>query len=164
MFSKKRSFGEERQGGKVKEEILHFFVDMNRKPAYLICKSQVAVAKEYNVRRHYKTSHASMYNECSGKLHEGKVKELEKSLKKQQSVFKSVHQVSDAAVKASYRITHEIDESSKPLLEGNFIKECMKMASEDICQEKYQAFANISLSSNTAAERIIRENQQSNYS
>ncbi|XP_042226267.1 general transcription factor II-I repeat domain-containing protein 2-like [Homarus americanus] len=63
-------------------------------------------------------------------------------------------QVGDAAVKASYRIAHEIAVSSKPFSEGNFIMKCMLMASEDICPEKRQAFANISLSRNTVAERI----------
>ncbi|XP_042243372.1 general transcription factor II-I repeat domain-containing protein 2-like [Homarus americanus] len=127
---------------------------MKGKPTCLICNQQVAVAKEYNVRRHYETNHAMKNHKYSGKLREDKVKELEQSLKKQRSVFKSVHQVSDAAVKASYRIAHEIALSSKPFSEGNFIKKCMLMASEDICPEKRQAFANISFSRNTVAERI----------
>ncbi|XP_042228654.1 general transcription factor II-I repeat domain-containing protein 2-like [Homarus americanus] len=127
---------------------------MNGKPTCLICNQQVAVAKEYNVQRPYETNHAMKYNKYSGKLREDKVKELEQSLKKQRSIFKSFHQVSDAAVKASYRIAHEIAVSSKPFSEGNYIKKYTLMASEDICPEKRQAFANISLSRNTVAERI----------
>ncbi|XP_042204163.1 general transcription factor II-I repeat domain-containing protein 2-like [Homarus americanus] len=154
MFSKKRTVNNERRVVQDKWKILYFYVEINGKPTCFICNQQVAVADEYKVRRHYETNHAMKYNKYSGELLEDKVKELEQSLKKQRSVFKSVHQVSDAAVKASYRIAHEIAVSSKPFSKGNFINKCMLMASEDICPEKRQAFANISLSRNTVAERI----------
>ena len=44
--------------------------------------------------------------------------------------------------------------SSKPFLEGDFIKKCLLLASEYICPEKRQAFTNISLTRNTIAEWI----------
>jgi len=154
MSSKKRTVKDEHRVVQDRWRILYFFVERNGKPTCLICNQQVAVSKEYNVRRHYETNHASKYSEYSGELREDKVKALELSLKKQQSVLKSVSHISDAAVKASYRIAHEIGVSSKPFLEGDFVKKCLMMASEDIFPEKRQAFANISLSRNTIAERV----------
>ena len=154
MFSKKRTVIEERRVVQEKWKILYFFAEVNEKPTCLICNKNVAVAKEYNIRRHYTSTHATKYDEYSGKLREETIRKLEQSLNKQQSVFKRVHQASDAAVRASYRIAQEIAVSSKPFSEGNFIKKYMLMAAEDICPEKRQAFANISLSRNTVADRI----------
>ena len=54
--------------------------------------------------RQYANTYVSKYGEYSGKLCERKVRELEQSLKKHQRVFQRVHQASDAAVWASYRI------------------------------------------------------------
>lgn len=60
----------------------------------------------------------------------------------------------DEAVKASYLIANEIAQASKPFSEGEFVKKCMVKAAELVCPEKKQAFASISLSRNTVAERI----------
>ena len=154
MSSKKRTVNEEHRVFQEKWKILYFFAEVNGKTACLICQQTIAVAKEFNVRRHYMTTHASKYDEYKGKLREDKVRELEQSFKKQQSVFKRAHQASDAVVRASYKIAHEIAVSSKPFSEGEFIKKCMLLVAEDICPEKRQSFANISLSRNTVADRI----------
>lgn len=94
------------------------------------------MSKEYNVRQHYETNYVLKYSKYNGELREDKVKALKLSLKKQQSAVESVSHISDAEVKASYRIAHEIAVSSKPFSEGNFVKKCLMMASEDICPEK----------------------------
>ena len=82
------------------------------------------------------------------------MKELLSGLKKQQSVFTHTKEVSDAAVKASYLIAKEIAVASKPFSDGEFVKNCMLKAAEVVCPEKRQAFANISLTRNTIADRI----------
>ena len=80
--------------------------------------------------------------------------ELLAGLKKQQSVFTHSRDISDAAVKASYLIANEIAVASKPFSEGEFVKTFMMKAAEIVCPEKRQAFANISLTRNTVADRI----------
>lgn len=80
--------------------------------------------------------------------------ELLAGLKKQQSVYTHSRDISDAAVKASYLIANEIAVASKPFSEGEFVKTCMMKAAEIVCPEKRQAFANISLTRNTVADRI----------
>ena len=80
--------------------------------------------------------------------------ELLEGLKKQQSVFNSSREISDAAVKARYLIANEIEVASKPCTEGEFVKKCILRAAELVCPGKRQAFANISLTRNTVAARI----------
>lgn len=69
-------------------------------------------------------------------------------------MFSKCRDTHDGAVKASYIIASEIAAASKTFSEGEFVKTCMLKAAELVCPEKRQAFANISLSRNTVAERI----------
>ncbi|KAF0721726.1 Uncharacterized protein FWK35_00034444 [Aphis craccivora] len=43
--------------------------------------------KEYNIGRHYKSKHASTYNDLSGKLRSDKFEILKQNLLAQQSIF-----------------------------------------------------------------------------
>ena len=120
----------------------------------------------YNIRRHYNSKHASKYDKFSGKLREEKLKELQKSLQNQLSVFNHFHQTGNAVVKASYRIAQQIAMSSKTFSEESFVKTCMLIVAEEICPEKCQNFTNISLSRNTVVDRIcdLSENVQQQLS
>lgn len=69
-------------------------------------------------------------------------------------MFTHCREISDAAVKASYLIANEIAVASKPFSECEFVKTCMLKAVEIVCPVKRQAFANISLTRNTVANRI----------
>ena len=94
------------------------FNELNGKPTCLIGMQNIAVAKEHNIRRHYNSKHASKYDKFRGKLGEKKLKELQKSLQNQLSVFTYFHQTGNAVVKASYRIAQQIAMSSKAFSEG----------------------------------------------
>lgn len=118
---------------------------------YVCC---VAVLKEYNLRRHYVSFHAHKYDNFQGQQRKEKVDELLSRLKKQQYGFTPSRDISDAAVKGSYLIAQEIAAASTPFSEGEFVKTCMVKAAEIVCPEKRQAFANISLTRNTIADRI----------
>ncbi|XP_076043701.1 general transcription factor II-I repeat domain-containing protein 2-like [Oratosquilla oratoria] len=109
---------------------------------------------KYNIRRHYVCTQASKHDEYSGKLREGKVKRLGELLTKQQSVFKRVHQASESLVWASYRIAHKIAMFSEPFSERNFIRISVLLATEDICPEKRQVFANIIIPKNIVSDRF----------
>ena len=61
----------------------YFFWEVGGKPVCLICSQQVAVVKEYNIKRHYET-HAEKYGEYTGQLRTQKLNELASSLQKQQ--------------------------------------------------------------------------------
>ncbi|XP_019748223.1 general transcription factor II-I repeat domain-containing protein 2-like [Hippocampus comes] len=130
------------------------FTEVNGKPVCLVCQQQVSVLKEYNIRRHYETQHGEKYNSFHGELRKQKLNEMMARLKKQQSVFTRSREASDAAVKASYLIASQIAMASKPYSDGEFIKNCLLTAAEIVCPEKRHAFANISLTRNTVADRI----------
>ncbi|XP_070761850.1 general transcription factor II-I repeat domain-containing protein 2-like [Enoplosus armatus] len=132
----------------------YLFTEIHGKPLCLVCLQQVSVLKEYNIRRHYETLHGEKYNSLQGQLRREKINELLVGLRKQQSTFTQSREVSEAAVKASYLIASEIALASKPYSDGEFVKTCMMKAAELVCPQKRQAFANISLTRNTIAERI----------
>ncbi|XP_070408444.1 general transcription factor II-I repeat domain-containing protein 2 [Nothobranchius furzeri] len=132
----------------------YFFTEVNGKAVCLVCSQHVAVLKEFNLCRHYVSLHAEKYDKFEAQRRREKVNELLARLKKQQSAFTHSQDISDAAVKASYLIANEIAVASKPFSEGEFVKTCMMKAAEIVCPEKRQAFANISLTRNTIADRI----------
>lgn len=76
-------------------------------------------------------------------------------MRKQQSVFSHSRKINDAAVKASYLIVFKIASASKLYFEGKFVKTCMLKVAEIVCPAKRQASANISLTRNSVAERIL---------
>ena len=53
-----------------------------------------------------------------------------------------------------YFIANKLAQASKPFSDGAFVKTCMLKAAEVVCPEKRPAFANISLSRNTVADRV----------
>ena len=99
---------------------------------------------------------------------------VESFVKKNSRIFRSRFRInslylritSNAVVKASYRIAQQIVMSSKSFSEGSFVKTCMLIVVEEICPEKRQDFANISLSKNTVVDRIcdLSENIQQQLS
>lgn len=82
MLSKKRKVDAECRI--FQERWKYFFWEVGGKPVCLICSQQVAVSKEYNIRRHYET-HQEKYNEYTGQRRTQKLNELASSLQKQQN-------------------------------------------------------------------------------
>ena len=119
-----------------------------------MCGDNVAVLKEYNLKRHYETKHEPDYSKYEDKLRDDKIEELKLMLNKQQTLFYKVNKESETAVRASYVIAEEIAKKRKPFSDGEFIKDCMMRAAEIVCPDKKQCFLNISLSRNTIAKRI----------
>ena len=46
----------------------NFVVQQNKKAVCLICQSNIACLKEYNIKRHYNSIHAKKYNGISKQL------------------------------------------------------------------------------------------------
>ena len=153
-LSKKRKVDSECRVFQEKWPLSYFFTKMNDKPVCLICLQQIAVLKEYNLRRHNASLHADKYEKFQGLQRKKKLDELLQCLKNHQSVFTHGRDISDSAVRASYLIAYEIAVSSKPFSEGEFIKTCMPKEAEVVFPEKRQAFANISLIRNTIVDRF----------
>ncbi|KAL2083019.1 hypothetical protein ACEWY4_020792 [Coilia grayii] len=153
MLSKKRKVDTEGRIFQERWKEKYFFWEVGGKPVCLICSQQVAVPKEYNIKRHYET-HSEKYSKYTGQHRMEKLNELSSSLQKQQAVFSKCRDTHEGAVKASYIIAWDIAKESKPFSEGPFVRNCMLKAAELVCPEKRQAFANISLSRPTITERV----------
>lgn len=136
-----------------KWEAEYLFTYVKDKPVCLVCGVNVAVSKEYNIRRHYETKHHDKYKDLDMTQRSQKVEEMKRSLVSQQNMFKKATSQSEAAVKASYIVAAEIAKSARPFNEGEFVKKCMMKVCDLVCPEKKQAFSNVSLSRNTVADR-----------
>ncbi|KAM9305583.1 general transcription factor II-I repeat domain-containing protein 2-like [Gastrophryne carolinensis] len=150
----KRKVDDEHRQFQEKWEKQYFFIEHKGIPTCLICTEKVAVPKEYNLKRHYTTRHAEEYAKYKEDERANQVAKLKTCLLRQQDFFKKATKENDAAVEASYVVSMMIAKAGKSFKEGEFIKKCMLQAASIISPEKKGQFSNISLSSNTVAERI----------
>ncbi|XP_048225464.1 general transcription factor II-I repeat domain-containing protein 2A-like [Perognathus longimembris pacificus] len=78
----KRKIDQEGRVFQEKWERAYFFVEVENTPMCLICKQSVSVAKEYNLRRHYRTSHSQHYDCYTEHARDLKLLELKTGLTK----------------------------------------------------------------------------------
>ncbi|XP_062373410.1 general transcription factor II-I repeat domain-containing protein 2-like [Sardina pilchardus] len=150
----KRKVDFENRGFQERWEAEYMFTDIKGKPVCLVCGADVAVIKEYNLRRHYETRHQEKYKDMNIQQKLQKVVELKRSLVAQQTMFAKAKSQNDAALKASFVVVEEIAKSARPFTEGEFLKTCMLKVCDVVCPDKRQAFLNVSLSRNTVAHRV----------
>jgi hypothetical protein len=150
----KRKVDSENRAFQSRWEAEYMFTDIGGKPVCLICGDNVAVIKEYNLRRHYETKHQDKLKSLNAEQKLQKVKELKRNLTSQQTFFTKAKSQTEAAVKASFIVAEEIAKSGRPFSEGEFLKRCMMKVCDVLCSDKKQIFANVSLSRNTVADRV----------
>ncbi|XP_023413524.2 general transcription factor II-I repeat domain-containing protein 2-like isoform X1 [Loxodonta africana] len=158
----KRKMEQESHVFQEKWERAYFFVEVKNILTCLICRQSLSVSKEYNLRLHYETNHSKNHNGYTEKMRNRKFNELKKRLKLQHDLVLNLNKISDAAMKCSYVLSEKMAQASKPLTDGEFIKECLLSAAEIMCPEQRQAFANIRLTGNTVAQQVdyMSENLQ----
>ena len=132
-------------------EAEYLFTYVKDRPVCLVCGANVAITKEYNIRRHYEMKHHDKDMDMTQRRQ--KVEEMKRSLVSQQTMSKKVISQSETAVKASFIMAAEFAKSARPLNEGEFVKRCMMIVCDHMCPEIKQAFSNVSLSRNTVADR-----------
>ncbi|XP_069492317.1 general transcription factor II-I repeat domain-containing protein 2A-like [Ambystoma mexicanum] len=120
----------------------------------LICQEKVAVYKEYNVKRHYTTKHATEFDNLIGQIRIDRANSLKQALIGQQSFFKAGRQNSEAATKISYLISEAIARRGKPLSDGEFVKDCLGILTSVAFPDKQAMVEKISLSHQTIARRV----------
>ncbi|KAB0803132.1 hypothetical protein PPYR_00102 [Photinus pyralis] len=132
----------------------YFFVWSHNKVVCLICKNSVAIAKEYNVKRHYETQHPS-FTKFTGELRKQKMLSLKRELIGQQAMFTKPIQDSETATEVSYEISQMIAKRSRPFNDGDFVKECIEIAAKKMCPEAAKKFEKIQLNRMTIQRRIM---------
>ena len=151
---KKRKVSEENRIFQEKWTELYLFVSVNQKPVCLVCHESLSAMKEYNLKRHYDTKHATKFETFKGQLRQDKMRALKSQLQRQQDSFQKQNIENEANMKVSYIISEKIALKSKPFTDGQFIKECMEAAAEVLCPSQKQLFSKVSLSGVTVARRI----------
>uniref|UniRef100_A0A3B3TV26 SPIN-DOC-like zinc-finger domain-containing protein n=1 Tax=Poecilia latipinna TaxID=48699 RepID=A0A3B3TV26_9TELE len=139
----KRKIASECRRFQTRWENEYFFKEINGKCVCLICNEDVAVMKEYNVRRHYETKHQS-YTSYTGV----------EPCKLNSSFFFSANKIQENATTASYEVAKLIAQHGKLFSDGDFIKQYLIKVTEIMCPEKVLDFNNVSLSRNTVVRRI----------
>lgn len=86
----------------------YFFTEIKGKAVCLVCGTQVAVFKEYNLNRHYTTKHEDKYRNLSGEERARESNALLAKLQTQRGFFTKLHTPRDVAVRTSYVISHKI--------------------------------------------------------
>lgn len=66
----------------------YLFIYVKDRPVCLVCGVNVAITKEYNIRRHYETKHHDKYKDLDMTQRRQKVEEMKRSLVSQQNMFK----------------------------------------------------------------------------
>ena len=153
---RKRNIEEERRRFLERWTFEYFFIQNDdKKPLCLICYQTVNVAKEYNIKRHYKTKHHSgVYGKLEGSVRELKVKKLMEQLKGQRFMFNKIRTDSEKAVRCSFLISQTIAQTMKPYSDGNFVKNCLSDVAKEMCPKMSEEFKKISLSRWTISRRI----------
>ncbi|XP_060029515.1 general transcription factor II-I repeat domain-containing protein 2A-like isoform X3 [Erinaceus europaeus] len=77
----KRKIDQEGRVFQEKWEQAYFFAEVQSMPVCLVCKQSMAVAKEYNLRRHYQTHHSHHYDQYTGLGREHKLQQLKAALR-----------------------------------------------------------------------------------
>ncbi|XP_073807411.1 general transcription factor II-I repeat domain-containing protein 2-like [Danio rerio] len=151
---KKRKVDSEGRRFQERWELEYFFTENRGNCVCLICKETVALFKDFNVKRHYETRHAKIYDKLTGSERAEKVKQLQAALASQQRFFTRACESNESITKASYEVAMLIAKHGKPLTEGTFVKDCIMKMVENICPEKKQEFMNVCLARNTVARRV----------
>jgi hypothetical protein len=165
MKTKKRKLDYENRIFNNEWENKYYFIEINGKPMCLLCNETVSALKEYNIRRHYETHKIKFkdFIELKGDQREDKLKQLKSKLQSQQDSFVKHKKINENAVKASFLVSKLIAEKSKPLAEGEFIKECLIIIVETVFPERKNIFSDISLSARNVTRKIQDMSQNLDY-
>ena len=120
----------------------------------LVCSEDVAVNKEYNLKRHYHTKHSDKFDTYTGQLRNDKVTELRKGLTNQQCLFTKANATAEEATHASYTVSEILAKHLRPFKDGEFVKDCLNAVVDIICPKEKAAIGAVNLSRNTIMRRI----------
>ncbi|XP_055388131.1 general transcription factor II-I repeat domain-containing protein 2-like [Condylostylus longicornis] len=128
-------------------EGLYFVIQIKDKIICLICRDSISTLKSYNLKRHFEQKHSEIAELTVGER-KAKLKLLKDNLGAQQSFLRKQHVQSNAIVSASIKISYIIAKKMKPFADGDYIKECLVAAVEEICPESPAFYSNQSSPSN----------------
>lgn len=128
-----------------------------RKPVCLICSATVAVAKKYNLERHFKQNHSKFEKEypTGSAIRTEFIKKKKNQLFSQQNIFVKRHEDLESMVKTSYEISLLLAKKKKPFSDGEIIKQSLLIFAQNCDDQKVKVMADsVSLSRNTVMRRV----------
>ena len=120
----------------------YFFIEYKGLPKCLICKKELSINKDYNVRRHYLTKRTN-YISLEGNNRTEAIEKFKKQNSQTISTFFTKKKEGEINVQASYIVSQKLAKYMKPFTEGEFIKECMIEVADLICQKKVMCFVKL---------------------
>ena len=128
----------------------------------LICRQSFITLKLYNLKRHHEQKH-DVIAKLNDSARNTKLQLLKSNLQAQQNVFQKAASEDKAIANASLRISQIIAKKMKPFSDGEFVKDCLLAAVEELAPTKVKDFRKISLSRQTVTRKIdLISNQISN--
>ncbi|XP_054592747.2 SCAN domain-containing protein 3-like [Nothobranchius furzeri] len=132
------------------------------KPMCLVCLVICSVNKEYNVRRHFKTSHANFDSEYppGSEARQIKIKTLSQNYQRSCVHFTRTCTLQQKATTASLRIAWILTKNKRPCTDAETVKECIQAAVEEVVTDEnvkeqvITSIKSIPLSDTTTARRV----------
>ena len=109
--------------------------------------------KAYNLKRHHEQKH-DVIAKLNGSARNTKLHLLKSNLQSQQNIFQKAASEDKTIVNASLQISQIIAKKMKPFSDGEFVKDCLPAAVEEVAPTKVKDFQKINLSRQTVTRRI----------
>ena len=119
----------------------------------LICRQSLDTLKSYNLKRHHEQEH-DVIAKLNDSARNTKLQLLKSNLQAQQNVFQKAASEDKAIVNASLRISQIITKKMKQFSDGEFVKDSLLAAVEELAPTKVKDFRKISLFHQTVTQRI----------
>ncbi|KAF2881004.1 hypothetical protein ILUMI_25152 [Ignelater luminosus] len=145
----------QRKVRKFKEEWTRKFLfkQVQNKAVCLVCNTTFEVLTKFNLKRHFENKHRDYVAVSSEELKKLSEK-LQKEWLQRQSTIAPPRNTHIAPTKTCYLIAYKIAKECRPLVDGEFVKECMLEASHLLCPDQKQLFENINLTKDTLVCQI----------
>lgn len=132
------------------------------KPLCLLCNTVNAVAKDYNLKRHFTTTHGKFDENypLGSDIRKEKIKKLSESYEHARKKITQTCSVQQKATAASLRVAWILGKNKKPFTDSEMIKECILAAVEEVITEDkvreqvMSCIKSIPMSDTTTARRM----------
>lgn len=131
----------------------YLFIFHNHDAFCLVCNVKIAVLKEYNLKRHFTTTHPQ-YMLVSEDEMKTIADQLTNKFINQSTFFSKQKNTEKNITKAGYVVAFDIARSCKAFSDAEFIKNCMIKVAEECCPEKSSVFKSLCLSRRTIQRRV----------
>lgn len=116
----------------------YLFIAASGKPVCLICNECLSVCKEYNLRRHFKTTHAN-FNDTfppDSTARRQKILVLTSCYEQRRRTLFRACTEQERATSASLRVAWILGKKKKPFTDSETVKECMLASVEEVVTDE----------------------------